>query len=265
MPLLEVTDLHVRYGGAVAVRGIDLHVDRGEVALVLGANGAGKTSTLRAIAGQLRQSKGSIRWNGTDISAWPSFRVSRAGLVMVPEGRKVFAPLSVAENLEVGGFTNRSRKRRLELIDQVYAMFPLLKDRKDQAAGFLSGGEQQMLAFGRALMAEPKVILMDEPSMGLSPAMVDTVMDAIGEIAGTGLGILLAEQNAMAALQVARRAVVLERGSIVLTGSAEEVRRHPDVVTAFLGERVAGKPGARDRTGDITPSRTRSRIPSARE
>jgi branched-chain amino acid transport system ATP-binding protein len=191
--------------------------------------------------------------------------VSRAGLVMVPEGRKVFAPLSVAENLEVGGFTNRSRKRRLELIDQVYAMFPLLKDRKDQAAGFLSGGEQQMLAFGRALMAEPKVILMDEPSMGLSPAMVDTVMDAIGEIAGTGLGILLAEQNAMAALQVARRAVVLERGSIVLTGSAEEVRRHPDVVTAFLGERVAGKPGARDRTGDITPSRTRSRIPSARE
>jgi branched-chain amino acid transport system ATP-binding protein len=265
MPLLEVTDLHVRYGGAVAVRGIDLHVDRGEVALVLGANGAGKTSSLRAIAGQLRQSKGAIRWNGTDISAWPSFRVSRAGLVMVPEGRKVFAPLSVAENLEVGGFTNRSRKRRLELIDQVYAMFPLLKDRKDQAAGFLSGGEQQMLAFGRALMAEPKVILMDEPSMGLSPAMVDTVMDAIGEIAGTGLGILLAEQNAMAALQVARRAVVLERGSIVLTGSAEEVRHHPDVVTAFLGERVAGKPGARDRTGDITPSRTRSRSPSARE
>jgi branched-chain amino acid transport system ATP-binding protein len=247
MPLLEVTDLHVRYGGAVAVRGINLHVDRGEVALVLGANGAGKTSSLRAIAGQLRQSKGSIRWNGADISAWRSFRVSRAGLVMVPEGRKVFAPLSVAENLEVGGFTNRSRKRRLELIDQVYAMFPLLKDRKDQAAGFLSGGEQQMLAFGRAMMAEPKVILMDEPSMGLSPAMVDTVMDAIGEIAATGLGILLAEQNAMAALQVARRAVVLERGSIVLTGSADEVRHHPDVVKAFLGERVPGKPGARDR------------------
>ena len=246
MPLLEVTDLHVRYGGAVAVRGIDLHVDQGEVALMLGANGAGKTSSLRAIAGQLRQSKGSIGWNGTDISAWRSFRVSRAGLVMVPEGRKVFAPLSVAENLEVGGFTNRSRKRRLELIDQVYAMFPLLKDRKDQAAGFLSGGEQQMLAFGRALMAEPKVILMDEPSMGLSPAMVDTVMGAIGEMAGTGLGILLAEQNAMAALQVARRAIVLERGSIVLTGSADQVRHHPDVVTAFLGERVAGKPGARD-------------------
>jgi len=246
MPLLEVTDLHVRYGGAVAVRGINLHVDRGEVALVLGANGAGKTSSLRAIAGQLRQSKGSIRWNGADISAWRSFRVSRVGLVMVPEGRKVFAPLSVAENLEVGGFTNRSRKRRLELIDQVYAMFPLLKDRKDQAAGFLSGGEQQMLAFGRALMAEPKVILMDEPSMGLSPAMVDTVMGAIGEMAGTGLGILLAEQNAMAALQVARRAIVLERGSIVLTGSADQVRHHPDVVTAFLGERVAGKPGARD-------------------
>jgi branched-chain amino acid transport system ATP-binding protein len=244
MPLLEVTDLHVRYGGAVAVRGIDLHVDQGEVALVLGANGAGKTSSLRAIAGQLRQSKGSIRWNGADISAWPSFRVSRAGLVMVPEGRKVFAPLSVAENLDVGAFTNRSRKRRLELIDQVYAMFPILKDRKDQPAGFLSGGEQQMLAFGRAMMAEPKVILLDEPSMGLSPAMVDTVMDAIGEIAATGLGILMVEQNAMAALQVARRAVVLERGCIVLAGSADEIRHHPDVVKAFLGERVAGKPGA---------------------
>jgi branched-chain amino acid transport system ATP-binding protein len=234
-PLLQVTDLHVRYGGAVAVRGIDLHVDTGEVALVLGANGAGKTSSLRAIAGQLRPSAGSIRWNGTDISNWPSFRVSRAGLVMVPEGRKVFAPLSVEENLSVGGFTTKSRRRRLELIDQVYAMFPILKTRKDQAAGLLSGGEQQMLAFGRALMAQPKVILMDEPSMGLSPAMVDTVMDAIGEIAGTGLGILMVEQNAMAALAVASRVVVLERGSIVLTGSADEVRHHPGVVKAFLG------------------------------
>jgi branched-chain amino acid transport system ATP-binding protein len=252
MPLLEVTDLHVRYGGAVAVRGIDLQVDQGEVALVLGANGAGKTSSLRAIAGQLRQWKGSIRWNGTDISVWPSFRVSRAGLVMVPEGRKVFAPLSVEENLDVGGFTIRSRKRRLEMIDQVYAMFPILKDRKDQPAGFLSGGEQQMLAFGRAMMAEPKVILLDEPSMGLSPAMVDTVMDAIGEIAATGLGILMVEQNAMAALQVARRAVVLERGSIVLTGSADEIRHHPDVVKAFLGERVVGKPAAKGGIADAS-------------
>ena len=245
MPLLEVTDLHVRYGGAIAVRGIDLHVDQGEVALVLGANGAGKTSSLRAIAGQLRQSKGSIRWSGSDISNWPSFRVTRAGLVMVPEGRKVFAPLSVKENLSVGGFTNRSKKRRLELIDQVYAMFPILKTRQDQAAGFLSGGEQQMLAFGRAMMAEPKVILMDEPSMGLSPAMVDIVMDAIGEIAGTGVGILMVEQNAMAALRVAGRAVVLERGSIVLTGSSDEVRNHPDVVKAFLGERGLSKPAAK--------------------
>jgi branched-chain amino acid transport system ATP-binding protein len=244
MPLLEVTDLHVRYGGAVAVRGIDLHVDQGEVALVLGANGAGKTSSLRAIAGQLRQSEGSVRWNGTDISNWPSFRVSRAGLVMVPEGRKVFAPLTVEENLSIGGFTNKSKKQRRELIDQVYAMFPILKDRKNQPAGFLSGGEQQMLAFGRAMMAQPKVILLDEPSMGLSPVMVDTVMDAIAEIAGTGLGILMVEQNAMAALAVASRAVVLERGSIVLTGSAAEVRNHPDVVKAFLGEKVVGKPAA---------------------
>jgi branched-chain amino acid transport system ATP-binding protein len=276
MPLLQVTDLHVHYGGAVAVRGIDLHVEAGEVALVLGANGAGKTSSLRAIAGQLRPSKGSIRWNGTDISHWPSFRVCRAGLVLVPEGRKVFAPLTVEENLSVGGFTSKSRKQRLELIDQVYAMFPILKTRKDQAAGLLSGGEQQMLAFGRAMMAQPKAILMDEPSMGLSPAMVDTVMDAIGEIARTGLGILLVEQNAMAALAVASRAVVLERGSIVLTGSADEVRNDPDVVKAFLGSRsgpsrsvparsVPAQPVPAQAGPEVRPGRSRIRNPSARE
>jgi len=238
MPLLEVTGLQVRYGGAVAVRGIDLHVDQGEVSVVLGANGAGKTSSLRAVAGQLRQSAGTIRWNGTDISNWPSYRIARAGLVMVPEGRKIFAPLSVEENLLVGGYTNRSKRRRQEVMDQVCTMFPILGNRRGQAAGLLSGGEQQMLAFGRAMMAEPKVILMDEPSMGLAPAVVDLVMDSIGEIAKTGIGILMVEQNAMAALEVARRAVVLERGEIVLTGTADEVRTHPDVVRAFLGEKA---------------------------
>jgi branched-chain amino acid transport system ATP-binding protein len=238
MPLLEVTGLQVRYGGAVAVRGIDLHVDQGEVSVVLGANGAGKTSSLRAVAGQLRRSGGSIRWDGTEISTWPSYRIARAGLVMVPEGRKIFAPLTVEENLLVGGYTNRSKRRRQEVMDQVCAMFPILGNRHSQAAGLLSGGEQQMLAFGRAMMAEPKVILMDEPSMGLAPAVVDLVMDSIAEIAKTGIGILMVEQNAMAALEVAHRAVVLERGEIVLTGTADEVRTHPDVVRAFLGEKA---------------------------
>jgi branched-chain amino acid transport system ATP-binding protein len=261
MPLLDVTGLQVRYGGATAVRGIDLHVDQGEVALVLGANGAGKTSSLRAIAGQLRQSQGRIRWDGTDISSWPAYRVARAGLVMVPEGRRVFAPLSVQENLNVGGYTNRSAKRRHELIERVYGMFPILGTRRHQPAGFLSGGEQQMLAFGRAMMAEPKVILMDEPSMGLSPVMVDVVMDAIKDIAGTGLGILMVEQNAMAALPIASRAVVLERGRIVLSGSADEISNHPDVVKAFLGERAgreAPAPGEQAAAPQAGPARSNS-------
>jgi branched-chain amino acid transport system ATP-binding protein len=238
MALLEVTDLHVRYGGAVAVRGVDLHVDQGEVSVVLGANGAGKTSSLRAVCGQLRQSAGKVRWDGSDISSWPSYRVARAGLVLVPEGRKVFAPLSVEENLLLGAYTNRSKRRRQELMDQVLAMFPGLADRRRQLAGLLSGGEQQMLAFGRAMMAEPRVILMDEPSMGLAPVMVDVVMSSIGEIAETGIGVLMVEQNAMAALDVGSRAVVLERGEIVLAGTAEEMKTHPDVVRAFLGEKA---------------------------
>jgi branched-chain amino acid transport system ATP-binding protein len=238
VPQLEVHDLHVRYGGVVAVRGIDLSVDEGRVEVVLGANGAGKTSSLRAICGQVRQSAGQIHWNGADISNWPSFKVARSGLVMVPEGRRVFAPLSVHENLLLGGYTNRSKPRRAELYEQVCTMFPILGERRKQPAGLLSGGEQQMLAFGRAMMAEPKVILMDEPSMGLSPAMVDVIMDAIADIAKTGIGILMVEQNAMAALEVAQSAVVLERGQIVLSGSAADVRSHPDVVKAFLGDRA---------------------------
>ena len=238
MPLLEVHDLHVRYGGVIAVRGIDLSVDEGRVEVVLGANGAGKTSTLRAICGQLRQSQGHVRWADSDISTWPSFKVARAGLVLVPEGRRVFAPLSVYENLLLGGYTNKSKARRAELLESVFTMFPILGERRKQPAGLLSGGEQQMLAFGRAMMAEPKVMLMDEPSMGLSPAMVERIMDAIGDIAKTGIGILMVEQNAMAALEVAESAIVLARGHIVLSGTADEIRTHPDVVKAFLGDKA---------------------------
>jgi len=240
MSILEVTGLRVRYGGVVAVRGIDLSLDLGRIEVILGANGAGKTSSLRAISGQLRQEAGKIVWDGADISRWPSYKVARAGLVLVPEGRKVFAPLSVHENLLLGGYVKHSESGRERLLKQVLELFPILGQRSRQPAGLLSGGEQQMLALGRAMMSAPKAILMDEPSMGLAPVVVDTVMDAIADISSTGIGVLMVEQNAMAALRVARSAVVMERGHLTLTGSATEMRRHPDVVKAFLGDR-AGK------------------------
>jgi len=240
MSILEVTGLNVRYGGVVAVRGIDLSLELGRIEVILGANGAGKTSSLRAISGQLRQEAGKITWDGKDISRWPSYKVARAGLVLVPEGRKVFAPLSVHENLLLGGYVKHSESRRESLLKEVLDLFPILGQRSRQPAGLLSGGEQQMLALGRAMMSSPKVILMDEPSMGLAPVVVDAVMDAIADISSTGIGVLMVEQNAMAALRVARSAVVMERGHLTLTGSATEMRRHPDVVKAFLGDR-AGK------------------------
>ena len=241
MALLEVKNLHVRYGGAEAVRGIDLTVDEGEIAVVLGSNGAGKTSTLRAILRQVPSSGGTIRWDGVEVARWPTYRLVRSGITMVPEGRRVFAPLTVRENLLVGAHGSSSKNKRQVRLEQVFSLFPILLQRCDQAAGFLSGGEQQMLAFGRAMMAEPRVVLMDEPSMGLSPAMVDVVMESIQAISATGIGILMVEQNATAALGVAERAVVLERGSIVLSGSSEEIRKHPDVVKAFLGDRAAAQ------------------------
>jgi branched-chain amino acid transport system ATP-binding protein len=240
MSILEVKGLHVRYGGVVAVRGIDLSLELGRIEVILGANGAGKTSSLRAISGQLRQERGQILWDGADISRWPAFKVARAGLVMVPEGRKVFAPLSVRENLLLGGYAQHSETRREQLLAKVLELFPILGQRSRQPAGLLSGGEQQMLALGRAMMSAPKVILMDEPSMGLAPVVVDIVMDAIADISSTGIGVLMVEQNAMAALRVARSAVVMERGHLTLAGTAAEMRGHPDVVKAFLGDR-AGK------------------------
>jgi branched-chain amino acid transport system ATP-binding protein len=237
--LLEIEGLEVRYGGVAAVRGIALSVDTHNVSVVLGSNGAGKTSTLRAITGLVRRSKGKVLWDGKDISGWPSYRIARAGLVMVPEGRRIFAPLSVDENLLLGGYVNSSKVRRAQILSEVYDLFPILAERRRGKAGLLSGGEQQMLAFGRAMMAEPRLILMDEPSMGLSPAMVDTVMESIGRISALGIGVLMVEQNAAAALTVASQATVLERGETVLAGTAAEVGSHPQVVKAFLGERAA--------------------------
>jgi len=218
MPLLEVQGLAVRYGGVHAVRGIDLAVEAGRVHVVLGSNGR-------------------VRWQDRDVTRWPSHRIARAGLVLVPQGRRIFAPLTVEENLLLGGYS-RPRREWEETLERVYATFPRLQERRGGTAGLLSGGEQQMLAFGRAIMARPTVILADEPSMGLSPAMVDTIMESIAEIARTGIGVLAVEQNANAALAVADSAVVLERGTIVVEGPAAEVRSNPDVVRAFLGDQA---------------------------
>lgn len=234
MPTLEVTDLGVRYGGIEAVRGVTVAVDSGQVHAVLGANGAGKSSTLRAISGVVR-STGSVVWEGRDISKWPAYRRARAGLTLVPEGRRVFATLTAEENLLIGGYARRSRARLARTMSTVYEMFPRLAERRKSPAGLLSGGEQQMLAFGRAMMAEPRVILMDEPSMGLAPTVVDQVLRTAAEIARTGVGILMVEQNAIGALEVADHASVLERGEVVVRGTAAELREHPTVLRAFLG------------------------------
>lgn len=236
MPLLEVKGLEVRYGGVVAVRGIDFRVDSGGIGVALGANGAGKTSSLRAICGLEPKSAGTVTWDGKNISKWPSYRIARSGLVLVPEGRKIFSPLSVEENLLVGAYANKHRGNRQEALESVYDLFPVLLERRGGRAGLLSGGEQQMLAFGRAMMANPKMILADEPSMGLSPLIIDVVMNSIASIAARGIGVFMVEQNANAALAIAKTAIVLERGEIVLEGTADEVRSHPDVVRAFLGE-----------------------------
>ena len=237
MPALEVSGLAVRYGGIVAVRKVDLAVEPGEIFVLLGANGAGKSSTLRGITGLVRRS-GTIRWDGRDISKWRSNRIARSGLVLVPEGRRIFSPLTVEENLLLGAYTQRSKEWQRTCIERVFTMFPILAERRKGSAGLLSGGEQQMLAFGRALMANPRMVLMDEPSMGLAPAVVDFVMASVSEIAASGIGVLMVEQNASVALAVGHRAAVLERGEVSLRGSAAELREDPGVLKAFLGERA---------------------------
>jgi branched-chain amino acid transport system ATP-binding protein len=235
MSLLEVEGLEVRYGGLVAVHGIDLTLQEGEVTLILGSNGAGKSSTLNALAGALRPSRGTVRFDGRDITRWPSHKVSRNGLVLVPEGRRIIAPLSVEENLLLGGYSVRSKQRRAELLEEMFTMFPILRERRAAAGGLLSGGEQQMLAFGRALMSQPRLILLDEPSMGLAPIIVDQIMESVTQIAARGVSVLMVEQNAAAALPRADAAYVLEQGEVILHGTAAEVERDPLVLRAFLG------------------------------
>jgi branched-chain amino acid transport system ATP-binding protein len=233
--MLEIQGLHVSYGHVKAVRGVTLTATPGRITLVLGPNGAGKTTILRAVCGLVQPKSGTISLNGRPITGLRAHQVVKRGLVMVPEGRRIFAPLTVEENLKIGGYT-ASKADAAETMNSVFAMFPILAKRRKGAAGLLSGGEQQMLAFGRALMSQPKVMLMDEPSMGLAPAVVDQILESARHIADTGISILMVEQNADAGLQVADEVVVIERGETAFQGTADLATSHASVVRAFLGE-----------------------------
>ncbi|HTR02366.1 MAG TPA: ABC transporter ATP-binding protein [Thermoanaerobaculia bacterium] len=234
-PILEVKDLSVSYGAIGALKGVSLTLAEGEIVTLIGANGAGKTTTLRAIMRLVRTSGGEIRYRGESGAGVPTHRLVRDGLVLVPEGRIVFANLSVQENLEMGAYARRDGGVKADF-EKVYALFPRLKERIQQTAGTLSGGEQQMLAIGRALMSKPRVLLLDEPSLGLAPIVVHAIFEAIGEIHRAGVPVLLVEQNANAALRHSDRAYVLETGRVALSGTSAEVAANPKVKEAYLGE-----------------------------
>jgi branched-chain amino acid transport system ATP-binding protein len=235
MAMLEVDHVHAFYGQIEALKGISLTVDQGEIVTLIGANGAGKSTTLKTISGLLRPREGQVRLNGEDLKAYPAHKIVDQGIVQVPEGRRVFGRLTVMENLEMGAFSRSDRDGIAASMDRVFTLFPRLRERRSQVAGTLSGGEQQMLATGRALMANPKVLLMDEPSMGLAPVLVDSIFSTIEELHASGTTILLVEQNARMALQVADRGYVLQSGEIVLSGSAADLRANEMVRKAYLG------------------------------
>ncbi len=234
--LLKVSDLKVSYGGINAVKGISLHVNQGELVALIGANGAGKSSSLKAIAGLLTPSAGEIEFAEQQTKKLPAYELVRLGLGMVPEGRGVFKRMTILENLQMGAFLKKDAKAFQQNLEEVYFYFPRLKERLSQLAGTLSGGEQQMVAMGRAMLAEPKLLLLDEPSMGLSPIMVETIFDVIRNLSANGMTILLVEQNARLALQMASRAYVMESGSITLSGSGKDLLEDSRVRTAYLGE-----------------------------
>ncbi|MBQ2606840.1 MAG: ABC transporter ATP-binding protein [Oscillospiraceae bacterium] len=232
--LLRVDDIHVYYGAIHAIKGISFHVDEGEIVTLIGANGAGKSTTLQTVSGLLHPRGGSITFEGQSIAGVPTHKLVARGLAHVPEGRRIFAQMTVEENLDMGAFT-RPGSEVAEAKARVFDQFPRLKERRTQVAGTLSGGEQQMLAMGRALMSRPKLLMLDEPSMGLAPILVEQIFDIIRELHKAGTTILLVEQNAQMALSVADRAYVLETGRITLSGTGAELARSPEVKKAYLG------------------------------
>ncbi len=236
MAMLEIQDIHTYYGNIHALKGISVEVERGEIVTIIGANGAGKSTLLKTASGLLRPRSGSIRLEGRELTRLPPHEVVREGIVQVPEGRRIFGRLTVLENLDMGAFTCSDRRRNAENLERVFALFPRLKERSRQVAGTLSGGEQQMLAMGRALMANPKILLMDEPSMGLAPVLVDGIFETIRRLNEAGTTILLVEQNARMALQIARRGYVLQSGAILFSDAAARLAENEIVRKAYLGE-----------------------------
>ncbi len=234
--LLKVTGLKVAYGGIKAVKGVDFEVNEGELVTLIGSNGAGKTTTMKAITGMLPAAGGDIEYLGQSIKGKGSWDLVQDGLAMVPEGRGVFARMSIAENLQMGAYIRNDKAEIANDIEMVFGIFPRLKERKDQLAGTMSGGEQQMLAMGRALMSRPKLLLLDEPSMGLSPIMVDKIFEVIRDVSARGVTILLVEQNASRALGIADRGYVMESGMVTMTGQAKDLLTDPRVRAAYLGE-----------------------------
>jgi len=235
MALLELENVHTYYGHIHALKGISLSVDQAEIVSLIGGNGAGKSTTLKTISGLLKPREGIVRLNGEDLAGFKAHEIVAKGVVQVPEGRRIFARLTVIENLEMGAFSLKNKARISENMERVFTLFPRLKDRRAQVGGTLSGGEQQMLAMGRALIADPKVLLLDEPSMGLAPVLVDSIFETIVELNKAGTTILLVEQNARMALQVANRGYVIETGTIALSGSAKQLRSDETVQKAYLG------------------------------
>lgn len=233
--MLEVKNLHVYYGAIHALKGVTFHVEEGEIVALIGANGAGKSTTLSTISGLLQPREGSVAFKGENITLQQAEQTVKKGIVQVPEGRKIFATLTIMENLEMGAYTQRDKPLFKKDLENVFTFFPRLRERQNQLGGTISGGEQQMLAMARALMAHPTLLLLDEPSMGLSPILVEQIFEIIDSINKQGTSILLVEQNAQMALSIADRAYVLETGGITLEGQAQDVLHNPTVVEAYLG------------------------------
>ncbi len=236
MKVLDVNELEIAYGGIRAVQGISLHVDAGELIALIGANGAGKTTTLNCLAGLIRPTRGQVSLFGQELTQVPPHQRVQRGLALVPEGRGIFSRLTVLENLEMGAYTRKKDGTLQTDIEQIYTLFPRLAERRKQMAGTLSGGEQQMVAIGRAMMSQPKMLLLDEPSMGLAPMLVEQIVATIQTIAKNGVAILLVEQNAHLALQISQRAYVMESGQITLTGDSKSLQQDERVRKAYLGE-----------------------------
>lgn len=235
MPMLELDNIHTYYGNIHALKGISLTVEKGEIVTLIGANGAGKSTTLRTITGLLTPRQGSIKLDGENLATYKAHDIVYKGIAMVPEGRGIFARLTVTENLDMGAYSRTSKAEYEKDVERIFSIFPRLKERRSQVAGTLSGGEQQMLATGRALMAHPSILLMDEPSMGLAPVLVELIFDTIQQINKEGVTILLVEQNALMALSIANRGYVLQSGTIVLHDEAETLKKDPTVQKAYLG------------------------------